>query len=97
MREIVSPIENPRYLIVREARWLGFRRVDYHAVPACLALKKETAELFLKAWQRHVGPAKLVYTRGPENRKLLLRARVRAFSAGTAAATTEAERTDRWI
>jgi hypothetical protein len=97
MREIVSPIENPRYLIVREANWFGFKRRDYHAVPLCLGVKKEYAELFLKAWQRHVGPAQLVYTRSAENRKLLLRARVRAFSAGANDAARAAERTDRWL
>jgi hypothetical protein len=47
----------------------------------------------LKAWQRRVGKAELVYTRTPENRRLLLRARARAFSA---AFGHDVRRMDRW-
>ncbi|MEE4276396.1 MAG: type III restriction endonuclease subunit R, partial [Thermoleophilia bacterium] len=79
--ELLGPIQNPRYLITRRSggRWLV--RTDYHSVPQALGVKKERAELFHEQWRKHVGPGELVYTRTPETRKLLLRARVRAFSA----------------
>lgn len=94
IREILSPIENPRYLIVREGTSLGMRRKDYHAVPTCLGVKKEFAELLLQAWSRRVGPAQLIYTRSPEQRGVLLQARARAFSN---AAARSAERIERWL
>lgn len=92
MREILGPIENPRYLIIREGNVLGRKRKDYHAVPTLLGVRKEMAELFLQAWQRRVGPADLIYTRAAENRPILLRARARAFSNAAAAV----ERLERW-
>ena len=42
--EILGPVQNPRYLLVRTS-WLGLkRRVDYHAVPISLGTRKEYAE-----------------------------------------------------
>jgi hypothetical protein len=93
LREILSPIENPRFLLLREGRTLGIARTDYHAVPTCLGVKKESAELLLAAWRKRVGAAQLIYTRSTENRQLLGRARSRAFSNAAARA---AERLERW-
>lgn len=93
LREIIAPIENPRYLIVRSDTRFGTRRKDYHAVPARLGARKEDAQLFLEAWIRRVGPAELVYTRSAENRPLLLHARARAFSN---AMQRVSRRVDRW-
>jgi hypothetical protein len=70
------------------------RRKDYHAVPACLGVKKEFAELLLQASRRRVGPAELVYTRATDDRSILLHARPRAFSN---AAERSAERLERWL
>ena len=94
MEEILGPIENPRYLLIRRTRLLGLNRTDYHAVPARIGVKKEFATVFVQAWQRYVGEAELLYTRNAENRRKLLHARVRAFSAG---AKKAAKRTDRWV
>ncbi|TFI57368.1 hypothetical protein E2493_15395 [Sphingomonas parva] len=80
--EILGPVRNPRYLLVRTS-WLGQRRrVDYHAVPSAIARRREWAEHFHQAWQRRVGTSRLVFTRTAEGRLLLLRARARSFAAG---------------
>src|SRR5207245_4062477 len=79
LREVLSPIENPRYLLGRRRIWRIFRE-DYFAVPDSLARKKEFAELFAKRWKSLVGPVQLIYTRTPEGRKLLLRARNHSLS-----------------
>ena len=93
LAELFGPIDNPRYLLVRQtSRRLG-ARVDYHAVPEILATKQARAQSFSEAWQRRVGPASLLNTRTTEGRKLLLQARARAFSAALANRT---ERRDRW-
>jgi hypothetical protein len=79
LRETLSPIDNPRYLLARRKIWRLFRE-DYFAVPDVLARKKEFAEVFAKRWNRLVGPVQLVFTRTPEGRKLLLRARNHSLS-----------------
>jgi superfamily II DNA or RNA helicase len=62
LREILSPIDNPRYLLARRKIWRVFRE-DYFAVPDTLARKKEVAEMFTHRWKRLVGTVELVYTR----------------------------------
>ncbi|GKV70060.1 hypothetical protein NCCP2716_25580 [Sporosarcina sp. NCCP-2716] len=81
LQELLDPIENPRYLLVRSSKFLFFTRRDYHAVPEELGKKKETAEFFLDEWKTRVDRANLIYTRTPEGRKELLIARLGAMSA----------------
>jgi len=92
LREILSPIDNPRYLLARRKIWRIFRE-DYFAVPDVLARKKEFAEMFAQRWKRLVGPIQLVYTRTPEGRKLLLRSRNHSLSG---AFQKRAERVSCW-
>jgi superfamily II DNA or RNA helicase len=80
LREILSPINNPRYLLARQKIWRIFRE-DYFAVPEVLARKKEFAEIFAQRWKRIVGPVQLVFTRDSEGRRVLLRARNHSLSA----------------
>ena len=79
LREVLSPIDNPRYLLARRKIWRILRE-DYFAVPDVVARKKEFAEMFTKRWKRLVGPVELVYTRTSEGRRLLLRARNHSLS-----------------
>ena len=92
LREVVSPIDNPSYLLARRKLW-GFFREDYFAVPDAFARKKEFAEMFARRWNRLVGPVQLVYTRTPEGRKLLLRSRNHSLSG---AFQKRAERVSCW-
>lgn len=101
MNELLGPIENPRYLITREATaWTRLRRTsllagsDYHAVPTGLGVNKRRARRLLEAWHRHVGPGELVYTRREGGRRLLLAGRARSFS--TSFQGSGAGRLDRW-
>jgi hypothetical protein len=82
LAEVLGPVQNPRYLLVRESRlWRG-HRADYHAVPTLLGARKESAEHFLHQWRQRVGTSRLVYTRTGDGRRTLLRARVNSFAAG---------------
>jgi hypothetical protein len=93
MGEVLGEIGNPRYLITREGKKLGTKRRDYHAVPQILGINKERAESLLTSWHRWVGPADLLYTRVPEGRALLLKARAAAFST---IMERRSERRDQW-
>ncbi len=78
--ELLGPIQNPRYLLVRKS-WLGrFRQTDYHNVPAIFAGKKEHAQFFHSLWMRYIGSSSLIFTRSAKGRKMLLKARANSFA-----------------
>jgi len=80
LQEILGPIDNPRYILIRKSLLGRFIRQDYHVVPLELARKKQYAEYFLKMWNKYVGSTKLIYTRTVEGRAILLKARTHALS-----------------
>lgn len=80
--EILGPVQNPRYLLERRSWLMGLARSDYHAVPAAIGQRKESAEAFCQAWCDRVGNSRLVFTRTSDGRIALLRARARSFAAG---------------
>ncbi|MBV7314445.1 DEAD/DEAH box helicase family protein [Shewanella sp. NIFS-20-20] len=91
--EVLGPIDNPRYIVVREGDFMGLGRKDYHAVPTIMAVKKEAAEIFITQWSKYVGSADLIYTRSEQGRASLLKAKMRAFSSTFA---NDMRRIDRW-
>jgi superfamily II DNA or RNA helicase len=93
LQEVLGPIENPRYVLVRKSLLGWFMRKDYHAVPAALGRNKDLAEYFQKMWSRHIGPADLAYIRTPEGRRFLLKARTHSMSRSF---QSRAERIKSW-
>jgi superfamily II DNA or RNA helicase len=93
LSEILGPIANPRYLLTRSEKTRFGLRHDFHAVPVILAVNKDRAQTLHETWRGRVGPSSLIYTRTPEGRRILLKARLRSFSSAFA---TPAERYDRW-
>lgn len=92
--EIISPINNPRYVIIRKSLFKGFiKQQDYHSVPDILARKKNMAEYFATQWGSLVGNYILVYTRTIEGRKLILKSRLNALSAQL---DNQIERLNKW-
>ncbi|MDQ5832245.1 MAG: hypothetical protein M3550_04205 [Actinomycetota bacterium] len=87
--EALGPVVGPRYLVSRlvlagggelglTARAMMGRRiaaVRWHAVPADFARLKARAEVFHRAWERWLGPSRLVFTqRSDEGRRALAEA-----------------------
>ena len=93
MEELLSPVQNPRYVLIRRSLLWRFGRTDYHAVPTMIGQKKECAEYFAKAWNAYVGSSELVYTRTVEGRLTLLQARTKALSSAFRKRT---DRISRW-
>lgn len=92
--EIVSPIQNPRYVIIRKSWFKGIiLQKDYHSVPEVLGRKKNMAEYFHTQWSKLVGGNALIFTRNLEGRKMLLQSRLKALSAQL---DYEAERVNKW-
>lgn len=94
LQEIVSPINNPRYVIIRKNRFMLFiKQKDYHSVPDILGRNKNLAEYFKHQWQQLVGACDLIFTRTIEGRKLLLKSRVKSLSAQF---DNDIERVNKW-
>jgi hypothetical protein len=59
----------------------GDNKISFHAVPEEIGRKKEFAETLVAQWNKRVGNAELIYTRTPEGRRMLLKARMQAMSS----------------
>jgi superfamily II DNA or RNA helicase len=84
--EMLSPLENPRYLLIRKLKPLGISINMYsqsYACPSVLGIKKERAERLKACMERYFEEYTLVYTRTEEGRKTLLKCR-RAERQGAA-------------
>ena len=82
LREFLDPVENPRYILIRSNFLTGlFKQSDYHSVPAAIAKKKKSVEIFNHLWHKYIGSSRVYYTRTVSGRKLLLKARKSAFSS----------------
>ena len=77
MEEIWGIIDNPRYLLARRGRLNTGS--EYYSVPEVFGRQKERALIFERHMKKVLGSYCLVYTRCPEGRKVLLRARTRSF------------------
>ena len=82
LQELLDPVENPRYLLVKHGSFWGkVRQTDYFAIPSILSAKRKSVEMFKQLWEKYIGKCEVVYTRNLEGRKLLLKARREASSA----------------
>lgn len=76
LEEILNPVDNPKYVIIRKSKWENLiDQNDYHPVPDIIGKKKNLVEHYYEFWKRYVGSAQLVNTRTIEGRKFLLKAR----------------------
>ena len=82
LQEFLDPVENPRYLLIRHSTFLKkVKQTDYFAIPSVIATNKRYVDVFKMLWKKYIGDCEIVYTRSPEGRKVLLKARRHAFSA----------------
>lgn len=80
--EVIAPIDNPRYVIIRKNKFILFvKQKDYHSVPEILGRNKKLAEHFQNQWERLVGSCDLIFTRTLDGRKTLLKSRVKSLAA----------------
>ncbi len=78
MSEILDDVDNQRYILYAPRR--KRRKDGYFPVPDTFSKRKEDAELYASCMKRRIGNYKLVYTRNPEGRKILLKGRVYAMA-----------------
>ena len=77
LQEIIEPIKNPRYLIIR-TNWMRrkFEIQNFYSVPELFGDKKQRCLVFQKHWNNYVGTSEIIYTRNIDGRKILLKARM---------------------
>ncbi len=78
MAEILSPIENPRYLLIGQTRFFKMISDDLkrsYACPAVIGQNKDRAELLARRLARRTGGMRIAYTRSQPGRQLLLKCR----------------------
>ena len=77
--ELLSPIDNPRYLLIAR-NGLGRFRYEYaFACPSALGKSRKTAELLAACLKRHTGRFTPVYTRTQDGRQILRKCRKRSY------------------
>ena len=79
IKELLSPIENPRYLLIPRGAFGRLRYRHALACPEILGRKNEYAECIAKELKRSMGKIETVYTRSEEGRKLILKCRKKAY------------------
>lgn len=79
LQELVSQIDNPRYLLKQKRKSFFLKNEQYFSVPEIFAKNKKSAELFNKIWSKTVGESELIFTRTIEGRKILLKLRFEAL------------------
>jgi hypothetical protein len=82
MSELLTSIENPRYLLIKQYRILFFKLNDFgqsYACPSIIASKKENVEIFEEHLQNQAGKFSVQFTRSEKGRKVLLKCRRKSY------------------
>ncbi|WP_278555382.1 DEAD/DEAH box helicase family protein [Elizabethkingia bruuniana] len=79
LQELLSKIDNPRYLLKTKGILFLKNSINYYPVPDIFGRNKKSAELFARNWIEESGAASLVFTRTIEGRKLLLTLRFKVL------------------
>ena len=82
MSELLSSIENPRYVFIKQGFLLGipFRNMSQsYACPTIISSKKENVEILADHLRRKTGKFFIQYTRSEKGRKILLMCRKKSY------------------
>lgn len=94
LQEILAPVDNPKYFIVRKGILMRFlKQKDYHAVPEVLSRNKASAVYFKDEWERLVGSCDLIFARTVAGRKTLLKSRIKSLASQF---ENKTERVNKW-
>lgn len=83
--ELLSPIENPRYVLIQKKLSGRYQYKYSFACPSVIGRKKEYVEVLAKRLKKSMGNMETVYAHSEEGRKLVLACRRKAFISKNAA------------
>ena len=96
MTEMLSPIENPRYILIKR----GFlRKYNYQcsfACPSIIGKKKEYVEILSKKLKTKVGKFEAVYTHKETGRKMILKCRRKSYITYNEKAVNKTFKVSHW-
>lgn len=79
MTELLSPIDNPRYIIISGTKQGLYRYALSFACPSVIGRKKEYAELLAKNLKNTTGSFQAIYVRTEAGRRLKTKCRQRSY------------------
>lgn len=79
MAEMLSPIENPRYILIAKTRFMRYNYALSFACPSAIGKKKEYVNILTEQLKRSTGNFESVYTYSEGGRKLILKCRKRSY------------------
>jgi len=79
LQEAISPIDNPRYVILQNDFYKYPKNKSYFAVPEIFGRNKKSSVFFENQWNQNVGNSSLIFTRTLEGRNLLLKLRLQSM------------------
>ncbi len=79
LQEVISKIDNPRYLLKQQTQLFYRKQYIYYPVPDVFARNKKSADLFAKTWSEKIEKSELIFTRTIEGRRTLLQLRFQSL------------------
>lgn len=99
MRELLSSIDNPRYLFIKSYGVAKLSMLKYshsYSCPSVIATRKENVEILAAYLKKHTGRFSLIYTRNEAGRKVLLKCRKRSYINRNEAIVNHKKVTNKW-
>ena len=94
--EFLSPIENPRYIVIKRGLLNKYNYKYVFACPTIIGKNKDTADLFNRYLSKIMGKYELVYTRYEEGRKFILKCRKKSYITYNAKKVNNKHKISRW-
>ncbi len=79
MAEMLSPIENPRYVLIAKRKLKGYNYKLSFACPSIIGKKKEYVEVLAEKLKATTGNFEPIYTHREDGRKLILKCRKHSY------------------
>ncbi|GAA5094214.1 hypothetical protein GCM10023210_25650 [Chryseobacterium ginsengisoli] len=79
LQELISPVDNPRYLLEQKDKFFFMKKSIYFPIPEIFAKNKKSAEFFRKTWSETFDKSDLIFTRTIEGRQILLKLRFQSL------------------
>ena len=94
--EFLSPIDNPRYIIIKKGNLCKYNYKYSFACPTCIGKNKEMADVLRKYLDKYMGKYELVYTRYDNGRQFILECRKSSYITYNTKQINKKHKVSRW-
>ena len=96
MAEMLSPIENPRYILIAKTMLKRYNYTFSFACPSIIGKKKEYVEILAEKLKATTGNFEPVYTHREDGRRLILKCRKYSYITYNEKAVGKKHRVSHW-